>query len=311
MAHIWADRVQDTTTTTGTGPVTVSGTAPTGFRTFSAVCATSDTIYYCIEHQTVNEWEVGRGTYSASNQLTRTVVYASSNAGSAVNFSAGTKLVYGVAPAEFHKTVEAGLNPTPSIQVFTSSGTWTNTGFKFVKATVIAGGGGGGGSHNSNDRVGGGGGGGGCAIKIVDVSALSTVAVTVGAAGTAGTSTGDGGDGGSSSFGAHCSATGGTGGLDGDSANNGSSAAGGTGTGGDINLTGGAGSFVGGASAGVARGIGGDAPLGYGFGGPSGTNLDGGAGQGFGAGGGAGHRSTTSRTGGAGTAGIVIVEGIS
>lgn len=91
MARIIADRVRDTTTTTGTGAVTVSGTAPQTYRTFSAVCTTGDTLPYFIQHQTADEWEVGIGTYSAANQLTRTTVLSSSNSGSAVSFSAGTK----------------------------------------------------------------------------------------------------------------------------------------------------------------------------------------------------------------------------
>lgn len=94
MALIWADRVKDTTTTTGTGAVTVSGTAPTGYRTLSAVCATNDTLYYCIEDPVTGDWETGLGTYSASNQLTRTTVKASSNSNSAVSFAAGTKNVF-------------------------------------------------------------------------------------------------------------------------------------------------------------------------------------------------------------------------
>lgn len=97
MAFIRADRVKDTTTTTGTGAVTVSGTAPTGFRTFSAVCATNDTVSYCIVGGA--EWEVGIGTYSATNEITRTTILASSNGGSAVNFSAGTKDVFVTKPA--------------------------------------------------------------------------------------------------------------------------------------------------------------------------------------------------------------------
>jgi hypothetical protein len=93
MTFRFADRIRDTTTTTGTGAVTVSGTAPTGYLTFSAVpsIATNDTLPYFIAHQTLNEWEVGLGTYSAANQITRTTVISSSNAGSAVTFSAGTK----------------------------------------------------------------------------------------------------------------------------------------------------------------------------------------------------------------------------
>lgn len=99
MARIVADRVKDTSTTTGTGTFTVSGSAPTGFRTFSAVCSTSDTFFYCIEDTTTGDWETGLGTYSGSNQVARTTVYASSNAGSAVNFAAGSKNVFMTLPA--------------------------------------------------------------------------------------------------------------------------------------------------------------------------------------------------------------------
>jgi hypothetical protein len=54
----------------------------------------SDTFYYSIQHQTLNEWEVGLGTYSSANTFDRTTIYSSSNAGSAVTFSAGTKDVF-------------------------------------------------------------------------------------------------------------------------------------------------------------------------------------------------------------------------
>ena len=93
MAHIRADRVKESSTTTGTGAFTLSGAA-TGFRAFSAVCATNDTVNYAIVLQGGSEWETGLGTYSSANTLTRTTVYASSNSGSAVNFSAGNKDVF-------------------------------------------------------------------------------------------------------------------------------------------------------------------------------------------------------------------------
>lgn len=94
MAHITADRVRDTTTTTGTGALTVSGSAPSGYNTFSGVLSTGDTFYYAVQHQAASEWEVGLGTYSSANTITRTTVYSSSNAGSAVNFSSGTKDIF-------------------------------------------------------------------------------------------------------------------------------------------------------------------------------------------------------------------------
>lgn len=108
-----ADRVKQTATTTGTGNFTLSAT-PTGFRAFSSVLSTSDTTYYCIAHQTANEWEVGYGTYSATNTLTRTTVISSSNSGSAVNFSAGTKDVFITPPAigTFGNNVVIGNNIT-------------------------------------------------------------------------------------------------------------------------------------------------------------------------------------------------------
>jgi len=94
MAFVTADRVRDTSTTAGSGSFSVSGTAPAGYRTFSAVLSVSDTFYYSIQHQTLDEWEVGLGTYSSANTFDRTTIYSSSNAGSAVTFSAGTKDVF-------------------------------------------------------------------------------------------------------------------------------------------------------------------------------------------------------------------------
>jgi hypothetical protein len=94
MAHITADRVRDTSTSTSTGSFTVSGTAPTGFRTLSAVLSVGDTFYYTIQGQSSSEWEVGLGTYSSANVFARTTVLSSSNSGSLVTFSAGTKDVF-------------------------------------------------------------------------------------------------------------------------------------------------------------------------------------------------------------------------
>jgi hypothetical protein len=100
MAFVLADRVKETTTTTGTGTVTLLG-ASIGFQSFSAIGDTNTT-YYTIAAQTGTEWEVGIGTYTSSGTtLARTTVISSSNAGALVNFSAGTKDVFVTYPAEF------------------------------------------------------------------------------------------------------------------------------------------------------------------------------------------------------------------
>ena len=98
MPLILADRVNETSQIIGTGTVTLDG-AVTGYQSFAAI-GDGNTTYYTIAHQTLTEWEVGIGTYTASGTtLARTTVLASSNSGSLVNFSAGTKNVFCDLPA--------------------------------------------------------------------------------------------------------------------------------------------------------------------------------------------------------------------
>ena len=99
MALVVADRVKETTTSTGTGAITLAG-AQANFVAFSAVLSDGDTTFYAIVDDNNLAWEVGVGTYaSAGNTVTRTTVLASSNAGSAVNLQAGTKEVFVTNPA--------------------------------------------------------------------------------------------------------------------------------------------------------------------------------------------------------------------
>ena len=94
MALVLADRVRETTTTTGTGAVTLGG-AYTGFQTFSAAIGNANSTYYTISNPVTGQWEVGIGTYtSSSNSLSRDTVLASSNSGSLVSFSVGTADVF-------------------------------------------------------------------------------------------------------------------------------------------------------------------------------------------------------------------------
>lgn len=116
MAFLIFDRVQETSTSTGTGAFTLGG-AKTGFRTFASVLATNDTTYYTIVQSDVGAWEVGLGTYSGVNTLTRTTVLASSNGNAAVNFGAGSKDVF--------ITAAAAMLPPEPVRVF--SGTFNTT----------------------------------------------------------------------------------------------------------------------------------------------------------------------------------------
>jgi hypothetical protein len=106
MSWGYFDRVKDTTTTTGTGDITLAGSPPTGFQTFSTVYAVGDLVPYAIAPDSGSEWEVGRGVYSATNTLQRTIVLGSSNAGALVNFSAGTKNVWVNVPAGWVNDVD-------------------------------------------------------------------------------------------------------------------------------------------------------------------------------------------------------------
>ena len=108
MALVVNDRVKETTTTTGTGTVTLGG-AVSGFDTFAAGIGNSNTTYYCI--QLGAEFEVGLGTLAGdSSTLARTTVISSSNSDNTVNFSAGAKNVFCTLPASKATVLDASGN---------------------------------------------------------------------------------------------------------------------------------------------------------------------------------------------------------
>jgi len=114
MALIIKDRVKETTTTTGTGNVALGG-AVSNFVTFSSVLSDSDTTYYAIVDSNNSDFEVGLGTYvSSGNTIARTTVLASSNSGSAVSLSAGSKVIFCAFPAD--KAVVEDANGVVSIE---------------------------------------------------------------------------------------------------------------------------------------------------------------------------------------------------
>jgi hypothetical protein len=99
MPLVLKDRVKETSTTTGTGTLTLGGAA-TGFQSF-AVIGNGNTTYYAIFDRTSQDWEVGLGTYTSSGAtLSRDTVLESSSGGSLVDFGAGAKDVFCTYPAE-------------------------------------------------------------------------------------------------------------------------------------------------------------------------------------------------------------------
>ena len=143
MALVLADRVKETTTTTGTGMVTLLG-ASTGFQSF-AVIGNANTTYYTIALTGGDEWEVGIGTYTASGTtLSRDTVLASSNSGSLVNFSSGDKDVFVVYPAGKAVYEDASGNVTvdgtiTGEEMVASNGIFVNSQSISVNYTVPSG----------------------------------------------------------------------------------------------------------------------------------------------------------------------------
>ena len=99
MALVIADRVRETTSSSGTGTVTLTG-AFSGFQPFSTI-GNGNTTYYCIIDAAAGAWEVGIGTYTTSgNTLSRDTVLSSSNSDALVPFATGVKDVICTQPAE-------------------------------------------------------------------------------------------------------------------------------------------------------------------------------------------------------------------
>jgi hypothetical protein len=99
MALVVKDRVRETSTSTGTANVILSG-AVQAFQDFSVI-GDGNTTYYAIVDATTGDWEVGIGTYTlATTTLTRNTILESSDGGTAVNFAANVKDVFVTYPAE-------------------------------------------------------------------------------------------------------------------------------------------------------------------------------------------------------------------
>jgi len=138
MAFVVADRVKETSTTTGTGAMALAG-AVVGFQSFASGVGNSNTTYYAIANQAAAEWEVGFGTLDATSaNLSRTTVLASSNGGSLVAFTAGTKEVFVTQPATRTLVQASGGATTNGVLFYTGSGVATATGALTFNGTDFA-----------------------------------------------------------------------------------------------------------------------------------------------------------------------------
>jgi hypothetical protein len=134
MALVLADRVKETTTTAGTGTITLDG-ATTGFQSF-AVVGNGNTTFYAIVAQVGNEWEVGIGTYTSAGTLLARTTVLSNSAGTqptALTFSVGTKDVFVTYPSNKSVNLDASGNSTAlgtpvSVTLTNASGLPLSTG---------------------------------------------------------------------------------------------------------------------------------------------------------------------------------------
>ena len=148
-AFVINDRVKQTTTTTGTGTIDLTGTE-TGFETFVAGIGDGVQTYYAIVHDGTSDFEVGTGTVTdaGTDTLSRQDVISSSNSDSLVNFGAGSKTVFCTLPAK--KTISPVMDATPYVVTHASTlslnqtvdsgvlaGPVTITGTQTITGTVV------------------------------------------------------------------------------------------------------------------------------------------------------------------------------
>jgi hypothetical protein len=134
MAFVLNDRVKQTSTSTGTGTINLTGTE-TGFETFVTGIGDGNSCFYAIANDGTSEFEVGIGTVTdaATDTLSRTTVISSSNSDNLVNFTAGTKTVFCTYPAK--RAPSAAMTATTYITTHASTISDTQT----IDSGVLAG----------------------------------------------------------------------------------------------------------------------------------------------------------------------------
>ena len=124
MALVVKDRVQENTTTSGTGTLTLSGAVP-GYQTFSSAIGNGNTTFYTIYDNVAQVWEVGIGTVGAGTLARTTVLSNSSGNTSPITLAGNTATVFCTYPAEQSVNLDASNNVSPLGTI--ASGTWQGT----------------------------------------------------------------------------------------------------------------------------------------------------------------------------------------
>jgi hypothetical protein len=130
MAFVINDRVKETTSTLGTGTVTLSG-AQLGFQSFSSGIGAGNSTYYSIALG--SQWEVGIGSLTNATTFTRDTVISSSNASALVSFTTGIKDIFCSLPAK--ETPSPVMDP----QTFVNTHATTLTDTQTMQSGVLAG----------------------------------------------------------------------------------------------------------------------------------------------------------------------------
>jgi len=149
MAFVLNDRVKQTSTSTGTGTINLTGTE-VGFETFVAGIGDTNSTFYCISHDGTADFEVGIGTVTdaGTDTLSRTTIISSSNSDNLVDFQAGTKTVFCTYPAKrapsasmtattYVTTHASTLSDTQTIDSGVLAGPVTITGTQTVTGTLV------------------------------------------------------------------------------------------------------------------------------------------------------------------------------
>jgi hypothetical protein len=139
MAFAVADRVKETSTTTGTGTLNLAGAEP-GYQTFVAGVGNANTTYYAIVNRATSEFEVGIGTVTdaATDTLSRDTVISSSNSDALVNFSAGTKDVICTLPSEKSYVLDDAGDTTISADLSVTSISGSGAGLTALNASNVS-----------------------------------------------------------------------------------------------------------------------------------------------------------------------------